>query len=147
MSWQIRHEGSPRALEGLTLPDIVQGLQDGAWEPTDEVRGPGDNRWVAIENHPQLAEVAELKARRALALATGVAGTMQVGDETFHLEVSSPGTYYPMLQSALGEIASMAGGGAVANAARVAAQQIGAAGTGDHRATFPALRRAVLEQA
>ena len=26
-------------------------------EPTDEVRGPGATAWVAIENHPQLAEV------------------------------------------------------------------------------------------
>src|SRR5262245_16494542 len=58
MSWRIRHEGSPRAVEGLTLSQIVQGLQDGAWEPTDEVRGPKDTRWVAIENHPQLEEVA-----------------------------------------------------------------------------------------
>jgi biopolymer transport protein ExbD len=59
MTWKIRHEGSPRALEGLTLPQVVEGLQDGLWEPTDEVMGPQDPQWVAIENHPQLAEVAE----------------------------------------------------------------------------------------
>jgi biopolymer transport protein ExbD len=57
-SWQIRHEGSPQARGGLTLPQIVAGLRDGAWEPTDEVMGPGDRTWVAIENHPQLADVA-----------------------------------------------------------------------------------------
>jgi biopolymer transport protein ExbD len=57
-SWQIRHEGSPQARSGLTLAQIVAGLRDGAWEPTDEVMGPGDRAWVAIENHPQLAEVA-----------------------------------------------------------------------------------------
>ena len=34
-----------------------EGLRDGAWEPTDEVMGPGDRAWVAIENHPQFADV------------------------------------------------------------------------------------------
>ncbi|MFL5244208.1 MAG: ExbD/TolR family protein [Gemmataceae bacterium] len=57
MSWKLRHEGSPRAIEGLTLEQIVEGLQDGLWEPTDEVMGPEDTNWSAMENHPQLAEV------------------------------------------------------------------------------------------
>jgi len=57
MTWQIRHEGSPQARGGLELPQIIEGLRDGAWEPTDEVIGPGDRAWVAIENHPQLADV------------------------------------------------------------------------------------------
>src|SRR5262249_34158326 len=56
--WKIRHEGSPRSVGGMTLPQIVTGLQDGQWEPTDEVMGPNDTDWVAIENHPQLADVA-----------------------------------------------------------------------------------------
>jgi biopolymer transport protein ExbD len=58
MTWKIRHEGSPRHLEGLTLAQVVEGLRDGQWEPTDEVMGPGDTAWAAIEDHPQLAEVA-----------------------------------------------------------------------------------------
>jgi biopolymer transport protein ExbD len=58
MSWQVRHEGSPQAVEGLTLQQIVEGLQDGHWELTDEVMGPGDTTWVPIENHPLLEEVA-----------------------------------------------------------------------------------------
>jgi biopolymer transport protein ExbD len=58
MTWKIRHEGSPRSIEGLTLANVVEGLQDGLWEPTDEVMGPGDAAWVAIENHPQLEELA-----------------------------------------------------------------------------------------
>ena len=57
MPWKIRHEGSPQT--GTTmLPEIVEGLRDGVWDPTDEVQGPGETAWVAIENHPQLAEVA-----------------------------------------------------------------------------------------
>jgi biopolymer transport protein ExbD len=57
-AWKIRHEGSPRSIDGLSLPQVLEGLQDGRWEPTDEVMGPQDGEWVAIENHPQLAEVA-----------------------------------------------------------------------------------------
>jgi biopolymer transport protein ExbD len=58
MTWKVRHEGSPRAVEGLTLAQVEQGLLDGHWEPTDEVMGPEDQRWVAIESHPQLEETA-----------------------------------------------------------------------------------------
>jgi biopolymer transport protein ExbD len=58
MTWQVRHEGSPRSVDGLSLEQVLEGLRDGLWEPTDEVRGPTDAGWVAIEAHPQLAEVA-----------------------------------------------------------------------------------------
>jgi len=62
VSWQIRHEGSPRTVPGLTVNDIAAGLRDGLWEPTDEVQGPGDKGWLAIENHPQFIElVADLE--------------------------------------------------------------------------------------
>lgn len=61
--WQIRHQGSPRTVQGLTVTDIVEGLRDGLWEPTDEVLGPADKAWLAIENHPQFEEaIAELEA-------------------------------------------------------------------------------------
>ena len=59
MSWQLRHEGSPQAIKDLTLQQIADGLRDGLWEPTDEVLGPGEKSWQHIENHPQLAELAE----------------------------------------------------------------------------------------
>jgi biopolymer transport protein ExbD len=58
MSWKVRHEGSPKAVEGLTPGQIAQGLADGHWEPTDEVMGPQDEGWVAIENHPVFADAA-----------------------------------------------------------------------------------------
>jgi biopolymer transport protein ExbD len=58
MSWQVRHEGSPRVVRDLTLEQIVAGLRDGLWETTDEVLGPNEARWRAIEAHPQLAELA-----------------------------------------------------------------------------------------
>lgn len=59
MTWQLRHEGSPHSIPGLTLGRIVEGLRDGQWQPTDEVKGPGESAWQAIENHPELAEIAE----------------------------------------------------------------------------------------
>jgi biopolymer transport protein ExbD len=57
-TWKVRHEGSPQHVE-TTFALLVQGLTDGDWEPTDEVRGPGESEWVAIEEHPALAEIAE----------------------------------------------------------------------------------------
>jgi len=63
-TWKIRHEGSPRSIDNLTYPQVLEGLADGYWEATDEVMGPNDKTWVAIENHPQLAEPAsELQPR------------------------------------------------------------------------------------
>jgi len=58
MSWKVRHEGSPRTVEDLTPGQIAQGLEDGLWEPTDEVQGPNEPGWTAIENHPIFADVA-----------------------------------------------------------------------------------------
>jgi biopolymer transport protein ExbD len=58
MTWKVRHEGSPQSTDGLTLDEVTAGLLNGQWEPTDEVRGPGDADWRAFENHPQFAELA-----------------------------------------------------------------------------------------
>jgi len=58
MSWQIRHQGSPRSVGGLSLEEIIAGLRDGVWETTDEVKGPGETVWQPIENHPQLTALA-----------------------------------------------------------------------------------------
>jgi biopolymer transport protein ExbD len=56
--WKVRHQGSPLALDDLTLTQVAEGLADGRWEPTDEVMGPDDKDWVPIESHPQLEEIA-----------------------------------------------------------------------------------------
>jgi biopolymer transport protein ExbD len=62
MSWKIRHEGSPRSIDGLNPTQVLQGLADGLWEPTDEVMGPKDRQWQALEAHPQFAEpVADME--------------------------------------------------------------------------------------
>lgn len=57
MNWKVRHEGSPKPVE-MSLDDLLAELLDGHWEPTDEVMGPDDADWVAIENHPTFAEIA-----------------------------------------------------------------------------------------
>src|SRR5882724_4257240 len=59
MSWQLRHQGSPKSIPDLSLGQIVEGLRDGQWEPTDEVIGPDDATWQPIESHPELAEIAD----------------------------------------------------------------------------------------
>ncbi|HKM55968.1 MAG TPA: biopolymer transporter ExbD [Isosphaeraceae bacterium] len=62
MSWKVRHEGSPRSIDGLGLTQVLEGLRVGQWEPTDEVMGPTDQKWIPLEDHPQLAEtVADLE--------------------------------------------------------------------------------------
>jgi len=58
MSWSVRHEGSPLSIDRLSTAQVIEGLQDGLWEATDEVRGPAEADWVAIENHPKFAEIA-----------------------------------------------------------------------------------------
>jgi biopolymer transport protein ExbD len=59
--WRVRHEGSPRAIELPSAQRVLEGIRDGEWEPSDEVRGPNDTRWIAIEDHPLFAEtMAEL---------------------------------------------------------------------------------------
>lgn len=59
MAWRLRHQGSPDAVRNLSLDQIVQGLRDGVLDATDEVQGDGETFWQAIENHPQLAEIAD----------------------------------------------------------------------------------------
>jgi biopolymer transport protein ExbD len=58
-TWKIRHEGSPEAIDSLTAEQIIEGVQDGQWEPTDEVRGPHDDDWKSLETHPHFAEAME----------------------------------------------------------------------------------------
>jgi biopolymer transport protein ExbD len=61
-TWHVRHEGSPAATQVPSAQRVLEGLRDGDWEPTDEVRGPADPGWVTIADHPQFAEaVADME--------------------------------------------------------------------------------------
>lgn len=55
-TWRVRHQGSPEHTEGLTAQQVVEGVQEGIWDPTDEIRGDFDREWVSIETHPQFEE-------------------------------------------------------------------------------------------
>jgi biopolymer transport protein ExbD len=55
MIFSIRHEGSPQYVEGVAAAEILEGVKEGLWEPTDEIRGKGDADWTAIEQHPAFA--------------------------------------------------------------------------------------------
>jgi biopolymer transport protein ExbD len=57
-TWQVRPEGSPDAVRLASAGDVLAGLRDGVWLPTDEVKGPTDTAWTAIENHPAFEEAA-----------------------------------------------------------------------------------------
>ena len=60
--WQIRHEGSPHIVDLPSATRVLEGIRDGDWEATDEVRGPDEKQWQAIEDHPLFAEtMAELE--------------------------------------------------------------------------------------
>ena len=49
------------------MQQIVDGLRDGQWETTDEVKGAGETEWRTIEAHPALVDIAEdLAAPRAV---------------------------------------------------------------------------------
>jgi biopolymer transport protein ExbD len=45
-------------VSGQTAADLVVGLRDGKWDPTDEVRGEGEVDWTSFEDHPRFAETA-----------------------------------------------------------------------------------------
>jgi biopolymer transport protein ExbD len=56
MRFSIRNEGSPQYVEGVEATAILEGVRDGIWEMTDEVRGPGESNWQSLELHPVFAK-------------------------------------------------------------------------------------------
>ncbi|HVK12988.1 MAG TPA: biopolymer transporter ExbD [Gemmataceae bacterium] len=54
--WNIRHEGSPQSVDGVTADDILDGVREGLWETSDEVMGPDDADWTPLERHPVFAQ-------------------------------------------------------------------------------------------
>jgi len=55
--WKMRAEGAPQYVDNLTDIQILEGVDDGTWEPTDEVMGPNDTEWQALETHPHFEAV------------------------------------------------------------------------------------------
>ena len=55
-AWKVRHEGSPVSSPDLTFAQVMQGLVDGRFSPEDEVKGPTEQAWVKLEDHPAFTE-------------------------------------------------------------------------------------------
>lgn len=59
--WLVRLSADPTPRPVPTPAAVLEGLREGEWETTDEVRGPGERMWVPIEEHPAFADaVAEM---------------------------------------------------------------------------------------
>jgi biopolymer transport protein ExbD len=60
-SWQVRIVGQPDLFTVEAPQKVLDGLRDGLWDTSDEVRGPGETLWAPIEDHPTFVEpVAEM---------------------------------------------------------------------------------------
>jgi hypothetical protein len=59
--WLVRTAGDPTPRPVAAPAAVLEGLREGDWDTTDEVRGPGERMWVPIEEHPAFADaVAEM---------------------------------------------------------------------------------------
>lgn len=62
MTWHVRPEGTAgtgrRPREFASAQAVVDALRDGEIVSADDVRGPGDAGWQAVETHPAFAEIA-----------------------------------------------------------------------------------------
>jgi len=59
MNWLVRPEGTDTPIALASSADVLAGLRDGIFRPTDDVKGPADPRWTTIESHPAFTEAAE----------------------------------------------------------------------------------------
>jgi biopolymer transport protein ExbD len=50
--WNVRHQGSPQSVDGLTADDVLDGVKEGVWEPSDEVMGPFAQAMAEYEPPP-----------------------------------------------------------------------------------------------
>src|SRR5947209_6453008 len=57
--WQVRKEGAPEVYNLPTEEDVLTGLRDGNFVPTDEVKGPNEELFQPLETHPTFAEAAQ----------------------------------------------------------------------------------------
>lgn len=57
--WSVRPEGSPHAVVLHSAEEVLDGLRQGHWLPSDEVKGPQDSNWRSIDTHPRFADSVE----------------------------------------------------------------------------------------
>ena len=56
--WFVRPEGTETPIPLASAADVLAGLRDGIWRPTDDVMGPTDAAWTTIEAHHAFEEAA-----------------------------------------------------------------------------------------
>ena len=54
--WRVRSEDGIGEGRPVKLRRLQQAIADGAWSEAAQVRGPRDDRWISIGDHPQTAE-------------------------------------------------------------------------------------------
>lgn len=54
--WRVRSEDAVGEGRPVELRRLQQAIADGAWSEAAQVRGPRDDRWISIGDHPQTAE-------------------------------------------------------------------------------------------
>jgi biopolymer transport protein ExbD len=60
-TWEVRLLGTEVLLPVPTAQAVLDGLRNGDWDPSDEVRAPASREFAAIEDHPTFLEaVAEM---------------------------------------------------------------------------------------
>ena len=57
-AWLVREQGSSKAIAVPSAAEVLIGLRNGNWFTYDEVKGPTDADWTAIELHPTFAHAA-----------------------------------------------------------------------------------------
>jgi biopolymer transport protein ExbD len=55
-TWKIRHLGSEQVYSDLTPEQIIEGVKEGIWDPSDEVQAASESRWTTMDLHPQFRE-------------------------------------------------------------------------------------------
>lgn len=55
-TWLVRLAGDPTPRQLDDPHKVLDGVRDGEWEPSDEVRGPGETLWRPVEEHPAFAD-------------------------------------------------------------------------------------------
>lgn len=59
MQFRLRTTADPSRARIFAEADVLRGLQEEIFDPTDEVLDPATEQWMAIEDHPRFADAAE----------------------------------------------------------------------------------------
>lgn len=55
-SWRVRLEGAGGGGYAVSEAQLFEGIEHGVWSEVDQVRGPGEQTWIAVGDHPVAGE-------------------------------------------------------------------------------------------